>query len=294
MGVEPCKTYTNNPLTAVQSQFAATFNVRARQADKSMIRSMIAEVSGTSSPLTTEEVVRAVRESRNQKAPGADQVPVELLLKHIVAQEGGPEKLTTFYQYILDANLPPQQWNSVAVTLLGKTDTPLHPGDLRPIAVHSQVAKVMSRILLQRVRDKLAPRQPGQAAAKGRQPGDYVWSMQRLCQLAYEWGVPIAMVKIDISKAFDMISRVTLGKMILHRLGRLHPQECRMFLTYLLPYDITIATPWADVTTHSNSGVKQGAVESPVMFAAAMEDILLAALSTFTGDTRRPGCHVHG
>ena len=168
--------------------------------------------------------------------------------------------------------MSPTSWGSTAVKLLGKTDCPAEPGDLRPIAVHSQVAKVFARILMRRVRNELAPQFPGQTAAKGRQPGDYVWTMQRLCQLALEWGVPFTAVKVDIAKAFDRIRRAKLGTMLFERLATAHPQECRNLLALLLPNELTIATPWADFCTPSNSGVKQGKVESPILFEAAMQE----------------------
>ena len=262
---------------AVVCHFTDTFHVESRNEDEAVLRRLIDGVRGCSPALTGEEVAQAVRESKNHKTPGADQVSVELL-KYIAQQPDGVPKLTRFYQDIFDRNIFPAQWAQVAVKLLGKTPVPEQPSDLRPIAVHSQVAKVLGRIVLGRVRDSFAPRQPGQTAAKGRQPGDYVWAMQRVCQLAYEWGVPLAAIRIDLAKAFDLISRSRLGRMIVNKLAVSHPQECRCLLAMLLPSDVTIATPWADFTTHSNSGVKQGAVESPILFAAAMEDILAATM----------------
>ena len=248
------KKHTSDPFLAVVCHFTDTFHVEAREDDAAVLQRLIETIHGTSPRLTDEEVAQAVRESKNHKTPGADKVPVELL-KYIVQQPGGTPKLTRCYQDVLDRNIFPPEWAQVAVKLLGKTASPEQPGDLRPIAVHSQVAKVLGRILLGRVRGRFAPRLPGQTAAKGRQPGDYVWTMQRVCQLAYEWGVPLAAIKIDLAKAFDLISRSRLGHMIVQRLAEDHPQECRCLLTILLPSEITIATPWADFTTHSNSNV---------------------------------------
>ena len=240
------------------------------------IREMCETCSGSSPSLTVAEVTAAVLQAQNNKAPGLDGVPVEFL-KALVASTRGAQLLTEFYQRVFDDVSHPTQWGTAIVTLLGKVELPSHPRDLRPIAVHSQIANTYARIMLNRVRHAIAPRQAGQCACLGRQQSDYTWSMQRVCQLALEWGEPLMIVKVDISKAYDSIKRVKLATVLQQKLVDF-PQECRALLLMLLPGEMCICTPWGDALVDCNAGVKQGAVESPALFVLAMEEILTSIL----------------
>ena len=271
------KSHDEDPFRSVISHFEGVFNAEGHAKDVSVIAALSESVEGVSARLTQEEVVAAVMRGKNNKSPGPDNVPVEFL-KALVADPLGAARLTEFYQRVFDSAAPPAAWNEAIVTLLGKHDMPSKPADLRPIAVHSQVAKVFARILLSRVQEALAPSQPGQCACPGRQQTDYVWSMQRICQLALEWGESIMLVKVDISKAYDAIRRGKLATM-LHRKLQDFPQECRCLLALLLPGRLSITTPWGDQDVPSVAGVKQGAVESPALFISAMEDILVQVVS---------------
>ena len=263
----------DDPHKAVLDHFRETFHKHGKEVEQQPFQHLVRGISGVSAPLTCQEVIRAVTAGKNGRCPEPDNVPVELL-KSICQQPRGPELLTQFYQNILNATLFPDEWHKAIVALLGKVDCPASPKDLRPIAVHSQVAQTFSRILLNRVAHRLAPQAPGQTCAPGRQACDYVWTLMRVCQLSLEWAEPLAALKLDISKAFDTIDRGRLASMLVDKLHDF-PQECRCLLCMLLPAELLIATLWGEESICSNAGVKQGAVESPAFFAAAMEVILL-------------------
>ena len=64
-------------------------------------------------------------------------------------------------------------------------------------------------------------------------------------------------------RAFDCIDRTKLAGMLRDRLQSSHSQEARCLIAMLFPGESTLTTPWGPHEIKSNSGVKQGAVESP-------------------------------
>ena len=242
----------------------------------SRIHGLASSIFGESPRLTEDEVRRAVMSAPNGKCPGPDGVPVELL-KGLVSTPAGLSGLTEFYQQIFVGFCPPEEWATAFIVLLGKVEQPTQPGDLRPITVHSQVAKCFSRIVLARVRGDLLPISAGQMAMPGRRPSDYLWSFYRLTQLAYEWNEPFAAIKIDVRRAFDAVDRWQLACTLQNKLAH-RPQELKSLLLMLLTSSAVLCTAWGDRTIQANSGVKQGAVESPPLFVAAM-DVILASVS---------------
>ena len=217
------KHHDEDPLDSIQAHFHKSFFNPAMEHIDAELLSMIGKIHGTSPPLSKDEVKAAVLQGPNGKCPGPDGVPVELL-KKLAASDQGLTLLHAFYQEVFSGLCPPEEWHHAFMVLLGKTDLPKHPKDLRPITVHSQVAKTFARIVLARIRPDLRPCSPGQMATGGRRPSDFLWSFGRLNQLAYEWGEPFAAIKVDISRAFDAIDRVRLASTLVRVLHH-KPQE---------------------------------------------------------------------
>ena len=235
-----------DPFKAVCEHFEGVlFKTEHARQDEALQKKIINDMVGSSPPITPEKVLDTLRRTKSGKTPGPDLVPAELL-KALVAFPDGAVKLRDFYQEVFQSAS-------------------------RPISVHSHVAKVFSRILLARVGEHLRPTGPSQMASAGRQPADYLWTLSRIHQLALEWGKALAMFKLDIGGAFDNILRLRLAKMLVGRIGKSFPQETRCMLRLLFSGSTQIVTPWGDHAVTSNAGVKQGAVESPVLFGLAIE-----------------------
>ena len=84
----------------------------------------------------------------------------------------------------------------------------------------------------------------------------------RICQLSLEGAECLAALKLDMSRAFDTISRSKLAAMLVEELPD-YPQACRCLLAMPLPVVMSISTPLGHQDIVSNAGVEQGAVESP-------------------------------
>ena len=226
-------------------------------------------------PFTGAEIREAFLSGKTCKAVGPDGVPLELL-QAMMSDECSMQSFESYFNTILATGQTPKDWNSsVAVaTLLPKISQPAQPKELRPIALASHTSKAFARMLLKRVGGCLQPKGAKQLACKGRQPTDLVWSTVQMIHLAREWGVEMHMIKLDIRRAFDSVYRVKLAERVQAWCQNDFPAETRCMISMLAAADLMLALPWGCYDIHSNTGVKQGATESPLLFGRLMDEIL--------------------
>ena len=105
------------------------------------------------------------------------------------------------------------------MVLLPKLARPVRARDARPISISSATERLFSRMVLQRCKSKLRMTQPGQCAGVHRQTSDYLHSIFRLYESEREWNRGLAVVKVDITRAFDSVRRDKLLQRLLVNLG---------------------------------------------------------------------------
>ena len=91
-----------------------------------------------------------------------------------------------------------------------------------------------------------------------------------------EWGLPLHLVKIDVAKAFDTISQVQLAKLVEQQVGvrgKL-PWESRLWIDLLTNEQIRVTVADEVHCMEQTNGVRQGAPDSPVIFAAMIGQVL--------------------
>ena len=126
--------------------------------------------------------------------------------------------------------------------------------------------------MLLRCRDQLAPKRPWQACGPRRQSLDYLHSVHRLLEQEREWQKGLAVLKLDLSRAFDSVHRGKLIAKLRQVLG--HTEEARAWERLLSDTTTLLCTPWNTTSFHTGVGIRQGAVESPLIFAALTEWVL--------------------
>ena len=235
-------------------------------------------IVGDVQAFTIEELRLGVSQMKTGKAVGADKTSAELIYG-LMDVPGGPDHLLEWYNRILTTQVIPSQWNRPVLVLLPKIVAPKQAKDLRPIAMGSAVSKLFSRLLLNRAMPKLRPNTGAQCSGPGRQTNDYLFSAIRLFELAREWGVPLAVFKLDLEKAFDSLDRGALLQRLEERLGEGAELGCwRGLLKGTVGH---LQTPWGCTDLPMRRGIKQGAVESPTMFAWIAELALSEAITTY-------------
>ena len=227
---------------------------------------------------SADELLLALSGLRSSKSVGLDLTSAELL-RGLIEVEGGQQHLLEYFNRVLTTRSIPAAWNKPLVILLPKVPAPTSATQLRPIAMGSTAAKVFAKMLLGRIQGALGFRTHSQCAGVGRQTADLLFSLHRLLELAREWKLPIAFLKIDISKAFDSLSRQALLNKLHDRLG--DSAEFFAFQALLCDVTATLQSPWGTSEVPMRSGIKQGASESPQLFAFIMEIALREAGDEF-------------
>ena len=239
---------------------------------------------GNCKAFDVEELSLALGQLKLGKSVGLDLTSTELL-RALVEIEGGRVHLLEYLNGVFVRQQVPRAWNKPLLILLPKTPAPVGPKDLRPIALGSSMSKLFARMVINRIQGLLDHTSPAQCAGRGRQAADVLFTVNRLCQLDQEWKQGLCAVKIDISKAFDSVDRARMMEKLQERVGDTF--ELRALRALLVNTEATLQTAWGCSQLDMGSGIKQGAIESPVLFSFLM-DVAMAETSRKHKWSERP------
>jgi hypothetical protein len=156
---------------------------------------------------TMEELSKAIDSLAPGKAPGSDGIPPDLL-KHCKTT-----LLQPLYEVLCkcwDEGSVPQDMRDAKITTLYKNKGERSDcNNYRGISLLSIVGKTFSRVLLARLQ-KLAERVYPESQCgfrSGRSTTDMVFSLRQLQEKCREQHLPLYVSFIDLTKAFDLVSR---------------------------------------------------------------------------------------
>ncbi|KAA5608736.1 reverse transcriptase family protein, partial [Pseudomonas aeruginosa] len=216
------------------------------------------------------EIRMALKQLKNNKAPGEDGITTELL------KAGGTPVLKVlqklFNSSLLDGK-PPQAWNRGVVILFFKKGDKTLLKNYRPIALLSHVYKLFSRVITKRLERRFDDFQPTEQAGfrKGFSTIDHIHTLRQIVQKTEEYNRPLCLAFVDYEKAFDSVETWAVLRSL---------QRCRIDHRYIevLKCLYNNATMSVRVQEHCTKeipvkrGVRQGDVISPKLFITALED----------------------
>ncbi|CAE7220435.1 unnamed protein product, partial [Symbiodinium sp. CCMP2456] len=226
----------------------------------------------------TQELRSVVTKGQRGKAVGLDLTSYELV-KELCKDPVTEGSLLAWMESVRLGAPVPKAWLTTIVTLLPKKTKPESPADLRPISLSSAMGKIFGGLVLQRTRAALRPKGPEQCALGGRQTADYLFSVIRTFSLETEWRFGLMWLKLDIHKAYDSINRSKVLEYLSEHLPDEMWHEFEAWKQLLNPGVAWIRTPWGTQAVDQTRGIRQGSVESPFIFAVAMECALHTAQS---------------
>ena len=238
-------------------------------------------------PPTMEELMEAVNALPARKAPGKDGISAEL----IKAAKGplAPHLLDLLQQCWREGEVPQDMRDSVIVTLYKNKGDRSDCNNHRGISLMSIVGKCFARVALkrlQKIAEKVYPESQCGFRSK-RSTTDMVFSLRQLQEKCREQGKPLYMAFIDLTKAFDLVSRDGLFK-VLPKIG-CPPKLLSIIKSFhdnmqgIVQYDGSYSQPF-DI----RSGVKQGCVLAPTLFGIFFAIMLKHAFGNAT-----EGIHLH-
>ncbi len=99
-------------------------------------------------PFTSEELQKITSKLPNNKAPGEDGIPFEII-KSTIPQFG--EALLNIYNYLWKHEITPTSWDTAVIHMLHKKDDPLNPNNYRAIVLISTLKKIYEGLIANRL-----------------------------------------------------------------------------------------------------------------------------------------------
>ena len=230
---------------------------------------------------SVEEVCTVIGQLKNNKAPGEDGIPPEIL-KDCIGPLG-----PWLHQVILrawESETLPNAWGKAVLLPIFKKGDKRICTNYRGISLIDVAAKVFSALILKRFqaeRDKRT--RPNQSGFRpGRGCIDQIHNLRRILEQRWRYQQGTCICFVDFAAAFDSVDRQSLWKIM--AADGMPPKLLRLIQAY---YDSSRTKVRADQTESDYfdicSGVKQGCVLSPILFNYVIDWVLTNALAPFNG-----------
>ena len=222
------------------------------------------EVMDDGLPIQRNEVEAAVKQMKREKAIGEDGVAVEMV-----------EALSGWGSYVVmhlanniyeTGQIPTPMKLSTFITI------PKKPGAMecskhRTISIMSQLGKIVLRVILNRVRNKVRPEvsEEQYGFVKGKGTTNAIFLLRMICERAIEMQRDVFLCFIDYQKAFDTVRHEELMRMLAGL--EIDSKDIRVIknLYYHQKAAVRVGDELTEVVDIKR-GVRQGCVMSPDLF----------------------------
>ena len=236
---------------------------------------------------TASEIEKAINGLANGKAPGNDAIPPEVI------KQGIPVLLPHLHELLSlcwrEGEVPQDMRDAKIVTLFKNKGDRSDCNNYRGISLLSVVGKVFARVVLARLQilaDRIYPESQC-GFRSGRSTVDMIFSVRQLQEKCREQQQPLYLAFIDLTKAFDLVSRTGLFK-LLEKIG-CPPKLLSIIASFhvnmhgFVSFDGEISEPFK-----IESGVKQGCILAPTLFG-----IFFSLMLTYAFGTASDGIYLH-
>ncbi|UYV63995.1 hypothetical protein LAZ67_2006278 [Cordylochernes scorpioides] len=225
--------------------------------------------------ITLEEIHDVVKKLANGKAVGLDGIPNELLKNLPIPTLN---KLKNLFNKIMSTEKYPQLWTNSIVHPIYKSGDKNNPTNYRGIALCSNISKLFTTILSNRLNNWIEKRViilENQAGfRKNRSCTDHIILLNSLIQLSLRRKRgKLYVFFVDLTKAFDTVPHDLLWQK-LHKMG-ISNKFVMLIKNFYQEAKITIR--WKGQYSNNvkiNSGVLQGESLSPLLFILYMADLI--------------------
>ena len=215
------------------------------------------------------DVYKAIKRMKPQKSADERGVVAELL-KH--APDIFIAKLVDGFNDLMSSGEVPHEWRKTLFKMLRKNLRSRVPSDYRPIASIRLFYKVFAYMILGRVEAQLESTQPEEQHGfrSGRRVEEHLVTTQVLLDKLLRANVPIWIISLDLSKAFDRVSWPALWR-ALSQQGLSNHMIWMLQNLYRNQEGQVFANDVCSRSFPIRGGVRQGCVLSPRLFNSVLE-----------------------
>ena len=270
------KLYSGPPghIQNANSKFALNIIARIENRELQMLQPNYEQNLMLNDIISFDEIEKATKRSKKNKAVGIDNVPNEMLSSHFVMMY-----LYYLFNYCFHSYTVPSDWTKAILTPVPKAGKDhLEPLNHRGISILSCVGKLYSSILNNRIinycdiLELLVPEQNG--FRKKRSCQDHIFTVTTIVRNRLGNGHDTYVALIDMEKAFDWVNRIFLLYKLLEANidGNIY-RSVKALYTNIQAYvkvNNTLRTDWFNVP----SGVRQGDPLSSTLFSIFINDLV--------------------
>ena len=214
------------------------------------------------------EVRYAIDTAKAGTTPGPDHITAEAIkaggsaFHSILARK--------FTKYIRTGKIP-QQWKESRTVLLLKKGDRERLCNYRPITLLSQVYKVFTRVILNRIATQLDEQQPIEQAGfrKNFSTIDHIHVVNQIVERCREFHYPLVLTFVDYEKAFDSVETNAVLQAILEQ--GVNPSYVVLLKEISTDNTTQITLFHEPIKIPVRKGVRQGDTISPKLFTACLE-----------------------
>ena len=216
------------------------------------------------------EVQHAVKQMKNNKAPGDDGVVIDIV------KEGGEvlyKQLSRLFTNCLRQRTIPKEWNNAIIILLHKKGDVKDINNYRPISLLSHMSKLFTKVIKNRIEKQLDINQAREQAGfrSGYSTTDHLQVITQLVQKSNEYELPMCFIFVDYEKAFDSVEHCGIINAIKeHQINSVYIE------TLINIYNSGTSVIRLDKESNKfpiQKGVRQGDTLSPKLFNAGLEQV---------------------
>nr|KAG5698609.1 hypothetical protein BaRGS_027120 [Batillaria attramentaria] len=221
------------------------------------------------------EIIKAIKSLKSGKAAGPDGIPPEALKADI---QTSTDMLHPLLRKIWESESVPQDWKKGHLVKLPKKGDLSSCSNWRGIMLLSIPGKVLTRIILERLKTALDKtlREEQAGFRNDRSCTDHIATMRIIIEQSLEWQTPLYSTFVDFQTAFDSVDREVIWKLMSHYgfppkfvniIRQLYEDAtCQVIHDGKLTEPFTVRT-----------GVRQGCILSPTIFLMVVDWVMRQA-----------------
>lgn len=222
--------------------------------------------------IAREELIEALSELKNGKAPGNDKITGEMMKN---MGEKGVQMLLDIFNRVWQEEIIPEDWKIGLIVPIFKKGDNKDCNNYRGITLLNTATKVFEKIIEKRLRKEVEPTltEAQSGFRKGRCTQDHIFTIKEIMNRRLAVNKRVYLAYIDLEKAFDKVPR----KKIWECLNERGISKKLIRITKCLYKDTknkVISKNAMSEEFNTTEGVRQGGSLSPLLFITYMDKII--------------------